>query len=436
MINPNEIADGILSQYKIITFTDTRDFYYWNKESGLYENAEILVDQLVQSELKEDCKTHTVNEVKESIKRQTYFNRENVGCELNKVPIENGLFDIETETIEAYDPKYVFLTKHHIKQVDTYLMENPIDAFLNQVTESQEYALLLKEIAGYCFYRAMPFQNFFILVGKGANGKSVYLNLLRRMLGEENVSNQSLQALSEGGFAIASLYNKNANIFGDLPAKAFQDVGKIKELTGGDTIEANQKFKDYMKFKNHAKLISSCNEVPETPDQSDAFFRRAIIINFPNSFQENPNPNLLNELCEEANLWDFFKSCINAYKMASEANKFIVNESTDKKKDKYVVFSNSAVAFSGLALEYAPESNLASEVIYAQYTDYCKSKQVVPKNDIQFFKSVYLHFGNKVFKRRLKESEGLANRRIYVIQGVTWTEKYLNCPISPIKSLL
>ena len=394
--NHNEIAKDILQQYSIKTFQDTKESYYWNKDTGLYEPANIIIEQLVQTEVEEDCKTHFVNEVKESIKRQTYCNREQVGCELNKIPIDCGLYDLETQTIEPYSPDKIFLTKHPIKPNEIELLENPIDKFLNEVTESQEFTLLLKEIAGYCFYRAMPFQNFFILVGKGANGKSVYLNLLRKILGEENVSNQSLQALSEGGFAIASLYNKNANIFGDLPAKAFQDVGKIKELTGGDTIEANQKFKEYIKFRNTAKLISSCNEVPETPDQSDAFFRRAIIINFPNSFETRANPNLLQELCTEENVWDFFKSCVSAFKSAKESNGWIVNESIEVKKDKYIVYSNSAIAFSGIALEYDPDSRIVSEKIYEEYQAYCKKKQVVPKYEVTFFKSLYSHFGNKV----------------------------------------
>lgn len=425
MLNPNETANNILSQYKIITFDDTKESYYWNKETGLYEPALILIEKLVQNECQEDCKTHFVNEVKESIKRQSYCSRNKIGCELNKIPIDNGLYDLETETITPYTHETIFLTKHPIKINDTVIIENPIDKFLNEVTENQDFALLLKEIAGYCFYRSMPFQNFFILVGKGANGKSVYLNLLRRMLGEENVSNQSLQALSEGGFAIASLYNKNANVFGDLPAKAFQDVGKIKELTGGDTIEANQKFKDYIKFKNTAKLISSCNEVPETPDQSDAFFRRAIIINFPKSFEGKANPNLLNELATEENLWDFFKSCVNAFKLAKEQNSWIVNESVEKKKDKYVVYSNSAVAFCGMALEYDPDSRLTCEKLYSGYVTYCKKKQVVPKYEVVFFRAVYLYFGNKVFRRRLKDDEENDNVRVYVIQGVDWKEDYL-----------
>lgn len=442
-INHNQIANNILTQYKIITFQDTKESYYWNKETGLYEPAEILIEQLVQNELGEDCKIHMVTEVKGSIQRQTYISREQIGHNLNKIPIENGVYDLETETVEPYNQDMVFLTKHPIKQIENELLgENPIDKFLEEVTENQSYSLLLKEIAGYCFYRDMPFQNFFILVGKGCNGKSVYLNILRKMLGEKNISTLTLQTISEGGFELGYLYQKNCNMTGDLPKKAFQDVGHIKELTGGDTITAKQKFKDPFTFRNYAKLISACNEVPETPDVTDGFFRRAVVINFPNSFEKTANPNLLNEIATEENLWSFFKSCVNAFKMARDNKSWIVDESTESKRDKYIIYSNSAVAFCGMALEYDPESYLSNEKIYEQYSLYCKKKLVMPKNEVHFFKSVYPFFGNKVYKRRLKDQEGLENRRVYVIQGLTWKEDYgmlvwsLYSPSSPSKSYL
>lgn len=167
--NHNEVAAGIISQYRIITFEDTGEIYYWKQETGLYVPAEILIEQIVQRELGEDCKSHFVLEVKNSIKRQTYMSRDRIGCELDKIPIETGLYDMNTETIEPYTPDHIFLTKHPIKPFEGDApLEVKGDVFLNEVTESQEFALLLKELAGYCFFRGMPFQNFFILVGKGS----------------------------------------------------------------------------------------------------------------------------------------------------------------------------------------------------------------------------------------------------------------------------
>jgi P4 family phage/plasmid primase-like protien len=420
-INPNEIAEGIMKQYHLITFTDTKETYYWNKDTFLYEHGETIIEQLVQSELGEDCKTHTVNEVKDSIKRQTYTNRETVGANLNKIPLANCIYDFETGTTEPYTPKEIFLNKYTITwNNETFIGENPIDKFLNEVTETQEDALFLKEIIGYCFYRKMPFQNFFMLVGKGANGKSVFLNILRAMLGEENYATLSLQIISEGGFELSFLYGKSANIVGDLPKKAFQDVGHIKELTGGDTITAKQKFKNPMKFKSYAKLISACNEVPETPDMTDGFFRRAMLINFPYCFEGKENRNLTEELCTPENLCDFFKSCLDAFRLALEHNNFIRIETLDSKKDKYMIYSNSAVAFCHSMLDYDPEELLSTEEIYVAYSGYCKEKRTAVKDEIRFFKALYSHFGNKAWKKRIVDSFEDKTVRRYVVQGVYW----------------
>lgn len=428
--NHNEIAEAIMEQHTLITFEDTKEIFVYNEEKGIYEPGEILIDQLVQNELKEDTKTHFVNEVKESIRRQTYRPRDVVGKDLHEIPLENCIYNFETHTTIPFTPEKVFLNKHPITWQDEPLLgENPIDKFLHEVMETQEDALLLKEIAGYCFYRKMPFQNFFMLVGKGSNGKSVFIKVLQTLLGEQNYSTLSLQTISEGGFELSFLYGKNANIVGDLPKKAFQDVGHIKELTGGDTITAKQKFKDPIKFHSYAKLISACNEVPETPDMTDGFFRRAMLINFPYCFEGRENRNLAEEIMTPQNMCDFFKSCISAFKMALENNNFIRIETLDMRKDKYMIYSNSAIAFCHACLDYDPEEMMPSEDIYKKYMVYCKEKRTVAKDEIRFFKSLYTHFGNKVWKKRILEDFNDKQVRRYVIQGIFWKEVKSGIPV-------
>ena len=58
----------------------------------------------------------------------------------------------------------------------------------------------------------------------------------------------------------------------------------LKNSAGGDPIPAERKFQPPFKFVNYAKLLFSANEMPHTPDETDAFFARPIIINFPNQF--------------------------------------------------------------------------------------------------------------------------------------------------------
>jgi putative DNA primase/helicase len=420
-INHNVLAQQIIQKENIITFEDTNEIYSWNPKTGLYEIAENELNSIIQYVGGIKVKTHFVNEVKESIRRQTYFDREKVAEDINEIPLENGIYNIQTKEFAEYNPGKVFITKHPITWNDEELIdENPIDTFLEQITENHEDQLLLKEIAGYCFYRKMPFQNFFILVGKGSNGKSVYLNLLNKMLGKENTSSRSLQELGEGGFNLVSLYNKQANITNELPKRSLTDAGIIKQLTGGDIIEANQKFKNSIKFINFAKLISACNEVPETPDMSDGFFRRAIIINFPNNFEGKEDRNLLEKLSEDKYILDFFRKSIDAFTIALKENQLIRRESAEQKRDKYLVYSNSAVSFCHAKLEYDPEHYIESEEIYDKYLSYCNLKRVPTKDERVFFKSMYQHFGHKVYKKRKREGEIDNSVRIYIIQGVDW----------------
>lgn len=420
-LNHNIIAQQILEKENLITFKDTKEIYSYNNETGLYEMCETELNTIIQYVGGIKVKTHFVNEVKESIKRQTYVKREIVAEDINEIPLENGIFNFETKSFYEYNPGKVFLTKHPVSWTDEELVEeNPIDTFLEEITENQEDMLLLKELAGYCFYRNMPFQNFFILVGKGSNGKSVYLNMLTKMIGKDNTSNRSLQELGEGGFSLASLYGKNANITNELPKRALTDAGIIKQLTGGDIIEANQKFKDSIRFVNHGKLISACNEVPETPDMSNGFFRRAIIINFPNNFEGREDRNLLEKLSENKYLFDFFKKSINAFQMALNDNELIRKESAEEKREKYLVYSNSAISFCHSHLEYDPENYIETDEIFDRYLKFCNEKRVPYKEERQFFKSLYKYFGHKCYKKRKRENEFDKSVRVYIVQGVDW----------------
>jgi putative DNA primase/helicase len=63
----------------------------------------------------------------------------------------------------------------------------------------------------------------------------------------------------------------------------------FKVLTGEDCIDIDRKGREPVRcYTNYAKLIFSANELPRTSDLTQAFFRRWVIIDFPNTFPEDP----------------------------------------------------------------------------------------------------------------------------------------------------
>lgn len=69
----------------------------------------------------------------------------------------------------------------------------------------------------------------------------------------------------------------------------FNEINKtsiLKKLSGGDLIGFEYKNKDLFEEKNYAKIIISTNNLPTTTDKTIGFYRRWMIVDFPNQFSE------------------------------------------------------------------------------------------------------------------------------------------------------
>lgn len=153
----------------------------------------------------------------------------------------------------------------------------------------EENVDFLYELAGYCMYCSYPNQCMFILYGSGRNGKTTFVNILINLLGKENVSTVELKDILNNRFSSSRLENKLANFSGELDFDFIKNTGTIKQITGGDWISGERKFKDAFDFKNHAKLIITTNDLPITLDYSDGFYRRLNLTKFGNTFDRGKN---------------------------------------------------------------------------------------------------------------------------------------------------
>ncbi|MFO0952627.1 MAG: phage/plasmid primase, P4 family [Isosphaeraceae bacterium] len=138
---------------------------------------------------------------------------------------------------------------------------------------------VLQEWFGYALLPDGRFQSFLLMVGDGANGKGVILDLLTKLLGPENVSNVGLDRFGDR-FGLQPLLGKTANICGDLNEIDKVAEGLLKQLCGGDTVEVDQKHRDSAKLGSGVKLIFSTNMLPRFSDRSEGIWRRLVAIPF------------------------------------------------------------------------------------------------------------------------------------------------------------
>jgi len=423
LANANDVAEAIMQQHAIITLNDTEESYWFNRKKKLYESCEVQLKALVQKMVGSETTSHFVNEVIKSIQRRTLKDRESIEPPTELIPLNNCIYDIVGGGISDYSEETVFFKKHPVNY-NPFAECPKIEKFLKEIVSEKDLPMLY-EIAGYCFYRKYCIQKCFMLVGEGSNGKSVYLKLLIALLGKENVSGVSLQLLAKNRFASGNLYLKNANIYPDLDADALKSTGEIKALVGEDMIYAERKFKDSFPFLNYAKLCFSCNRLPKTSDDSDAFYRRWIIINFPNKFEkEERDIGLLDKLTTAEELSGFFNKIVESLSGLLERTVFSNEESVDAVRDYYLRLSDSTIAFLTDSCEFTNDDDWVFKTeLYSHYLSYCKDNKLPKDSETAFFKSLNLHYEGKVYERRVESWRDDKKEMKRAITGIKWKEE-------------
>lgn len=368
-----------LNNNKILTLNDTDEIYIY-KEGVYVSKGDKILSKQCQLILGRFLSRSIVLEVLGHIRRSTYIKREEVEEPRDKICLLNGILDLEDLEVKQHTPDIIFFNKLPVEYNTEADCPN-IKKFLSEVVKEEDINLI-QEFSGYTLYKEYFIHKSFMLTGGGANGKSTYINLLKSFLGQENVASVPLQKLETNRFSISSLFGKLANLFADLPDKALSGTSIFKMLVGQDLIPAEKKFKDEFHFENYAKLIFSANQIPKSPEDTDAFFRRWIIINFPNQFIENADKHLSKKLTTPEELSGFLNFSLEGLKRILEIGDFSNTKSIQEIREEYIRKSDSVQAFIMDCIEIKGDSYEIKKKLYTSYTDYCRKMNypVSPEN--------------------------------------------------------
>jgi len=396
---PKLLADEIMSEYHFITMMDNEVIYVYI--DGFYQPyGEVLIKKLCKDRLQDEYRRNRASEVIDYIKASTYVWRHEEPP--NLIPLANGVLDLDTMELKPHSPAYMFFNKLPVKYDPEAKCPN-IDKFHREIVGSEEDVRLLEEVIGFCLYRDYFIAKALMLVGGGANAKSTWLNLVKTFLGFENVSSRGLQELEENRFAKADLHHKLANIYADLPDKALYRTGTFKMLTGRDPLTAERKFQNSFQFVNYAKLLFSANKVPEVYEDTDAFFRRWIIIVFPHQFiGDDADPNILEKLTTEEELSGLLNKALEALRRLLKNGRFSHSKSTEEIREDYIRKSSPIAAFIMDCLEIDSDAFIIKKDLYSLFAEYCRIRKIPSVTRDTFFKNLPQHIAVTDFRPKIE----------------------------------
>lgn len=208
-----------------------------------------------------------------------------------KIAFSNGVYNLKDHTFK--DPKSTDLHSKYIPVAYDPRRKAPEwSRFLERIFKSREdrkeIIEFLQKAAGYCLSGDRGEQCVFFLYGSGANGKSVFLEVLREILGgTKNGYAAVVDPVTFTTERIGSVRSDIARLAGarvvttnENPKGSTIDEAMIKQVTGEKEITACFKFKDEFTFEPQFKLWWAFNHRPQIRDVTNSIWRRIHLIAF------------------------------------------------------------------------------------------------------------------------------------------------------------
>lgn len=225
-----------------------------------------------------------------------------------------------------------------------------VDDYLNNLTDNDEdYKKLIGEILGYTLEtkadRIRLLAKFFIFVGDGGNGKGTLLQIIRRILGSNNVSSLSMKNMADSTY-FPALKGMLANLGDDLEDEPINNniMKKIKNITTADDLTMREMYKKAENIQLKTTLIFTSNHMLKSFEKGGAFKRRIIwcpMFTKP----KKADDQFVNKITTDEALEYWVKIMVEGYMRLYENNKFTTNEKVDKYNEMYHEENNNTIQF-------------------------------------------------------------------------------------------
>lgn len=397
-------------------------WWIWNSKDKKWELTDEvdLMNAIDKYTRIPNVKSHVKNEMLEALRRvgRSYKTQK---IKPTWVQFKDNIIDIKTNKKYKAEPRF-FVTNpipwNVGKETDTPEMDRIFTEWVGP-----DYVKTLYQIIAYSLLPSYPLNRLFCFMGEGLNGKSKYLELITNFVGLPNTTSTELDSLLNSRFEITRLHKKLVCQMGETNFAEMSKTAILKKLTGGDVIGFEYKNKDPFDDYNYAKILISTNNLPATTDKTIGFYRRWLIIDFPNRFNEKRN---VLESIPEKEYENLALKCIELLQELMVVREFHNEGTVEDRMKKFEDKSNPFDKFMRENVNEEIDSFIFKYEFKQKLNDWCKDNRFRTMSDT-FISKKMGEMGSVTIKAKTEwySSDG-EKKRYNAWSGVGWKENIDN----------
>ncbi|CAB3797454.1 phage/plasmid primase, P4 family [Pararobbsia alpina] len=220
------------------------------------------------------------------------------------------MIDLDTGEVRPTTPTDLITKSLNVSSIATSTDDIRWIQFLRQVFDNDlEMIDWLQRFCGYLLTGSTEEQFFLFCYGHGANGKSVFIETLKHVMGDyaRAIAPETLCATRrQAGAAtpdLVPLIGARLAISSETEDNASMAESLVKGLVGGDTMPVRANYGAQLQFTPMLKLIMAGNHQPRINGVDSGIWRRVRLVPFNKTFTaDQRDPQLLSTLKIEAPL--------------------------------------------------------------------------------------------------------------------------------------
>jgi len=323
----------------------------------------------------------------------------------------NGILNLQTGEMEKETSK-TFITLSTKAKYSPDAKSNEWMKFLESVWPEPEMQDFIHKAIGYSITGDTREEVLFALFGCGANGKGTFMETLALCLGDYAhtmpFSTIDFKDKSQISNDVAALQGKRFVIASETQENIRLNEGRIKQLTGGDSITSRFLYKESFTFKPVCKIWLASNHKPRITDDTEGMWRRLLLNEMSRQFLgEDRDKGLKARLMKKENLEGILRwaveGCLKWQQEGLEPPEKILKEIEGYRK-----YSNPLTEFIEDHCEVGEDLYIPTSEFLVEYREYCqqmKEKFVLSRT---------------AFKQRL-ESMGFIQKHLGELRERCWT---------------